>query len=86
MEDAGFDRTVDAAIVEDIHKRATRLVPQLAMPNPSIPGTVCARHRCRSGDRPVGDTNIWTAYGHFRNGILLAPDTAHTIASEFGTV
>lgn len=85
MEDAGFDRTVDTAIVEDIHKRAAQLVPQLADAKPID---------AWNGLRPATDvgpvigrvaaTNIWTAYGHFRNGILLAPDTAQTIASEFG--
>ena len=85
MEDAGFDRTLNTAIVEDIHKRAAKLVPELANVTPAD---------CWNGLRPatdagpvigrVADTNIWTAYGHFRNGILLVPDTAHTIASEFG--
>jgi glycine/D-amino acid oxidase-like deaminating enzyme len=27
----------------------------------------------------VEDTRIWTAFGHYRNGILLAPDTARRI-------
>ncbi len=84
MEDAGFDRTVNTAIVEDIHKRAAKLIPQLAEVTPVD---------CWNGLRPatdvgpvvgrVANTNIWTAYGHFRNGILLAPDTAQTIASDF---
>jgi glycine oxidase len=83
MEDAGFDRTLDPAIAEDIHKRAAVLLPALAAVKPSD---------CWNGLRPAtdvgpvlgrfGDTSIWTAYGHFRNGILLAPDTAQTIADE----
>jgi glycine oxidase len=85
MEDAGFDRTVDAVITHDIHKRAARLFPALARTKPID---------CWNGLRPAteegpivgrfGDTSIWTAYGHFRNGILLAPDTAQTIADQFG--
>ena len=84
-EEAGYDRTVDATVADDIHQRAARLVPALAGVKPTD---------CWNGLRPAtdvgpvvgrfGDTNIWTAYGHFRNGILLAPDTAHTIANEFG--
>jgi glycine oxidase len=84
MENAGFDRTLNTAIVEDIHQRAAKLIPQLADIEPSD---------YWNGLRPATDvgpivgrfahTGIWTAYGHFRNGILLAPDTAHTIASEF---
>ncbi len=87
MEDAGFDRTLNTAIVEDIHQRAAKLIPQLANIKPADywnglrpatdVGPVVGR---------VADTNIWTAYGHFRNGILLAPDTAQTIASEFNAV
>jgi glycine oxidase len=85
MEDAGFDRTVDSAVADDIHKRAAKLVPALADVKPAD---------CWNGLRPAtgigpvvgrfGDTSVWTAYGHFRNGILLAPDTAQTIAGEFG--
>ncbi len=85
MEDAGFDRTPDPAIAAGIHQRAAKLVPALAAAMPSD---------CWTGLRPAsdtgpvvgrfGDTNIWTAYGHFRNGILLAPDTAQTIADDFG--
>jgi len=85
MEDAGFDRTVDAVIADAIHKRAARLVPELADVKPS---------NCWNGLRPAtdvgpvlgrfGDTNIWTAYGHFRNGILLTPDAAQTIGDQFG--
>ena len=85
MEEAGFDRTIDSAIAADIHKHAAKLVPALADVKPS---------NCWNGLRPAtdvgpvtgrfGDTNIWTAYGHFRNGILLAPDTARTIAEQFG--
>jgi glycine oxidase len=85
MEDAGYDRAVDSAIADDIHKRAARLMPELAAAKPLD---------CWNGLRPAtdagpvigrfGDTRIWAAYGHFRNGILLAPDTAQTIAGEFG--
>jgi glycine oxidase len=84
-EDAGYDRTLDAAIVDDIHKRAAKLLPALAGVKPVDSW---------NGLRPATDggpvlgrmdgTNIWTAYGHFRNGILLAPDTSQTIADGFG--
>lgn len=84
-EDAGYDRTVDSAIVTDIHQRAAKLLPALADVTPmdswnglrpaTDAGPVIGR---------VGDTAVWTAYGHFRNGILLAPDTAQTIADQLG--
>jgi glycine oxidase len=85
MEDAGFDRMVNAAIAEDIHKRAAKLLPALARTKP-IDQWNGLRPATDVG--PVlgqfGDTSVWTAYGHFRNGILLAPDTAQTIADQFG--
>jgi glycine oxidase len=81
-EHVGFDRTIDESIVQDIAARASCLLPALR----SLP--VCERW---IGFRPgiesgipqigrVAGTNIWTAYGHYRNGILLAPDTAEQIA------
>ena len=37
------------------------------------------------GDGPViervGDTAVWLAYGHYRNGILLAPATAARVTA-----
>jgi glycine/D-amino acid oxidase-like deaminating enzyme len=32
--------------------------------------------------RRVEGANVWLAYGHFRNGILLAPLTAARIADQ----
>ncbi|HVV46610.1 MAG TPA: FAD-dependent oxidoreductase, partial [Bryobacteraceae bacterium] len=85
MEDAGFDRAICQPIVEDIRRRAADLVPELAGVEPS---------NCWTGLRPASDTgpvirripgaNIWAAYGHFRNGILLAPYTCRTLADEIG--
>jgi glycine oxidase len=86
MEEAGFDRTIDLSIADDIHKRAAKLIPALAELKPT---------NCWTGLRPASDSgpvigrfrdsNIWTAYGHFRNGILLTPDTSQTLADQFGT-
>jgi glycine oxidase len=83
-EDAGFDRTIDESIVKDIAARASCLLPTLR----SLP--VCERWvgfrpGIESGVPKIGraaGTNIWTAYGHYRNGILLAPDTAEQIAQS----
>jgi glycine oxidase len=83
-ERVGFDRAIDPAVVEDLRQRAIRLFPALAdLPvaevwngfRPAIEGEVPSIGR-------VPGTNIWTAYGHYRNGILLAPITAQMIASE----
>jgi len=85
MENAGYDRAIDSDMADDIHRRAAKLVPELATVKPID---------CWNGLRPATDagpvigrvagTNIWTAYGHFRNGILLAPDTSQTIANDLG--
>ena len=40
-----------------------------------------------TGNPAVGrreGTAIWTAFGHYRNGILLAPETARIIAESVG--
>jgi glycine oxidase len=83
MENAGFDRTVDPKVVNGIHHEAAKLLPRLADMKPANSWTGL---RPATEVGPVigrfGETNIWTAYGHFRNGILLAPDTAHRIAEE----
>lgn len=83
MEDKGFDATVDRAIVEDLTERAAALVPELRGLRPARAWTgfrpqIAAEH-------PVigryGDSRLWLAYGHFRNGILAAPATAERIAA-----
>lgn len=82
-ERAGFDRSVNAATCAEIHRSAAELWPALEAQSP------CARWM---GFRPfaaggphirrVEGTNVWLAYGHFRNGILLAPLTAARISNE----
>lgn len=82
-EDAGFDRSVDASTCERIHRAAVALYPALDGVEP------CRRwigFRPFSPQGPhirrVEGTNIWLAYGHFRNGILLTPLTSQRIATE----
>ncbi len=80
-EDSGFDRTVNQATCQEIHREAARLFPPIENIVPS---------KCWIGFRPyseagphigrVENTNVWLAYGHFRNGILLAPLTSQRIA------
>lgn len=88
-EDAGYDRTIDPRIVSDISARAAALVPALATLKPEVVWT---------GLRPGSDTKgphigrvastldkpsrFWLAYGHYRNGILLAPATCDRICPE----
>ena len=82
-EQAGFDRTLSPAIVADIQSRAGGLLPALSgrRPDEQWLGFRPAVNR----DTPIvgraGETALWLAYGHYRNGILLAPETARRIAS-----
>ncbi|MCU1339838.1 MAG: glycine oxidase ThiO [Bryobacterales bacterium] len=84
-QDIGFDRTVDAAICRDIHRRAAQLFPPLEHATPAT-SWIGFRPRSAEGDAPhvrrVEGTNVWLAYGHYRNGILLTPVTAQRIADE----
>lgn len=84
LEHAGFDTQVDPAVCAAIHQRAARLWPALRDRRPV---------ECWTGLRPqnrdempaigrFGDTRVWLAYGHYRNGILLAPVTARLVADE----
>lgn len=83
-EQAGFDRALDLAIVADIHKRAAAVVPSLAGCQPAEEWL--GFRPAAEGDRPAmgrcGQTSLWLAYGHYRNGILMAPPTAHRLAGE----
>jgi glycine oxidase len=85
-EDAGFDRTIDPEIVSNLASRAAALVPALASLQPESVWT---------GFRPatdsatphigrIGSSRLWLAYGHYRNGILLAPATCDRICREIG--
>ncbi len=81
-ERVGFDRELDEDVLADIQRRASALLPGLATLQPVErwngfrPGI--------QGDEPligrVDGTSLWTAFGHYRNGILLAPETARRIA------
>jgi glycine oxidase len=84
-QDIGFDRSVDAAICEDIHRRAAQLFPPLANATP-VHRWIGFRPRLVGSEGPrigrVEGTNVWLAYGHYRNGILLTPVTAERIAAS----
>jgi glycine oxidase len=83
-ECVGFDRTIDERVISEIHRRASNLLPAL--------GSLTACERWNGfrpgveGEMPVvghiEGTAIWAAFGHYRNGILLAPETARIIAES----
>lgn len=82
-EDAGYDRTIDPGIVSEIAGRVGALVPALASLQPESawigfrPATAAAPHIGR-----FESSRLWLAYGHYRNGILLAPATCDRICRE----
>jgi glycine oxidase len=79
----GFDRTLSPAVLCDIQARASTLLPVLAACEPSErwlgfrPGV--------EGEGPIIEavegSTLWLAYGHYRNGILLAPATATRVSA-----
>lgn len=81
-EQVGFDRTLDRTVISDIQTRASALVPALARCQPSEAWV--GFRPAIEGDQPAlgraGESALWLAYGHYRNGILMAPATAHRIA------
>ncbi len=83
-EDAGFDRTIDPTIVSDIAARAAALVPALRhLPPESV--WIGFRPATDSPAPHVGrvlSSRLWLAYGHYRNGILLAPATCDQVCRE----
>ncbi len=87
-EDAGFDRTIDPTIVSDLAARAGALVPALRGLQPESiwigfrPATnTPAPHIGRVTSNNAA-SRLWLAYGHYRNGILLAPATCDRVCQE----
>ena len=80
----GFDRHIDSSLVAELQARAAALWPPLAALKPIDiwsglrPGTETGRiYTERRNGYP-----LWLAYGHYRNGILLAPWTANYLAGQ----
>jgi glycine oxidase len=82
LEEAGYDKRTDIDTIQRLRKAAIRLVPAL---------TQARVHEDWAGLRPgtpddlpiLGATSMpgyFVATGHFRDGILLAPVTAHVMA------
>jgi glycine oxidase len=83
-ERVGFNRCPDAEVIRDIGERAASLIPVLPrLPQPEAwTGFRPATDSFEPEIRPVPDTRLWLAYGHYRNGILLAPATAERVRSQ----
>jgi glycine oxidase len=83
IEDAGFDLTVHAFDILTLNARATKLLPVLAEAefveswSGLRPATLDELPILGSAPR---QPRYLLATGHYRNGILLAPATAHVMA------
>ncbi|HTD97361.1 MAG TPA: FAD-dependent oxidoreductase [Edaphobacter sp.] len=83
IEDAGFDKTVHPADIARLRARAAELLPALA-DAPQLEAWAGLRPATPDGlpllGPLLGRPHQFLAAGHYRNGILLAPATAHVMA------
>lgn len=82
MEHAGFDRQIDESIVQQLIRKVADTMPLLGRMEPTDiwTGLRPASERLQLGRWQ--NTPLFLAYGHYRNGILLAPVTAQRIAAD----
>ncbi len=82
VEHAGWDRSIEPAVAESLAREAAFVLPHLAETSPteSWIGFRPASDELHVG--PWHSKHLFLAYGHYRNGILLAPITAQTVARE----
>jgi glycine oxidase len=82
LEEAGYDKRTDAETIRRLHQAAIRLVPALGQARVLEdwaglrPGTPDDLPMLGATDTP----GYFAATGHFRDGILLTPVTAHVMA------
>jgi glycine oxidase len=82
VERVGFDRNIDASAAARLEQAASFVMPHLGE---TAPEEVWNGFRPGSDELHMGawhGSRLYLAYGHYRNGILLAPVTAKTIAAE----
>jgi glycine oxidase len=88
IEQAGYSRQVDPAALSLLRQRAAALWPPAAEApeveswaglRPASADGLPSIGRCERSENPGGAAQFIAA-GHYRNGILLAPGTAHLIA------
>ena len=82
VEDVGFDKSVNPAVIDQLFSAAAKYLPALASAS-VIQSWAGFRPGTPDGLPIVGSTDaphLFVATGHFRNGILLAPATAQIMA------
>ena len=84
LENVGFDRSLNPDRIADLRSRAAQLVPALdgLEPERAWTGLRPATPNSEPHIGRIDSSRIWLAYGHYRNGILLAPATADRIGGE----
>ena len=83
-EKVGFDRTLTQEAINGVVAGVEALWPGFAE-GTATQSWLGFRPASESGEPHIGryeSTPLWLAYGHFRNGILMAPATAARVASE----
>jgi len=84
-ERVGFDRTIQPAMARHIEDAASFVLSILSDRTPSH---VWMGFRPKSDELHLGrwrNSPLYLAYGHYRNGILLAPLTAARVSTEIGS-
>lgn len=82
VEDAGYDKRTDTATIQRMHRMAIGLLPSMANGR-ILEAWAGLRPAAPDGLPILGATSIegyFAATGHFRDGILLTPITAHLMA------
>jgi glycine oxidase len=85
VEHVGFDRQVDAGVASQLSAAAGFVMPHLleTTPTETWVGFRPGSDRLHLGRWESG--SVYLAYGHYRNGILLAPVTAERLADEISS-
>jgi glycine oxidase len=82
LEEAGYDKRTDADTIHRLHQAAIRIVPALGQAR--VLESWAGLRPGTPDDLPIlgatGTRGYFVATGHFRDGILLAPVTAHVMA------
>jgi glycine oxidase len=83
-EQCGFDRSVNPERISEIRNAAAAFYTPLSKLEPTREWTGFRPGSERQGPTlgRVPGANVWLAYGHYRNGILLTPATAHLISHQ----
>jgi glycine/D-amino acid oxidase-like deaminating enzyme len=82
VEEVGFDKRIDPETIQRLHRDGVQIAPVLA--EMRIHDAWAGLRPGSPDDLPIlGETTIpgyFAATGHYRDGIMLAPATAHAMA------